>query len=161
MNTIIPQAGNNVASQLVKPSVSPAFERIDKADASDVAKSQNAKAKANDTADSNVEQNIAAKIAQSAQAIASEADSNQREGSVVELNQALLDISEFLQSRNTKLAFSVDEASDRPVVTVTDAASGDVIRQIPSEEVLKFAGRINELQSEFGSSVGILLKGQA
>jgi flagellar protein FlaG len=159
MNTIIPQAGNNVASQLGKPSVSPAVERIDKADASDVAKSQNAKA--NDNADSNVEQNIAAKIAQSAQAIASEADSNQREGSVVELNQALLDISEFLQSRNTKLAFSVDEASDRPVVTVTDAASGDVIRQIPSEEVLKFAGRINELQSEFGSSVGILLKGQA
>jgi flagellar protein FlaG len=44
---------------------------------------------------------------------------------------------------------------------VKDAASGDVIRQIPSEEVLKFAGRINELQSEFGSSVGILLKGQA
>ncbi|MFT7259797.1 MAG: flagellar protein FlaG [Glaciecola sp.] len=159
MNTIIPQSGNNVASQIVKPSAMPAFERIDKADASDAAKSQNAKA--NDNVDSNIEQNIAAKIAQSAQAIASEADSDQREGSAIELNQALLDISEFLQSRNTKLAFSVDEASDRPVVTVKDAASGDVIRQIPSEEVLKFAGRINELQSEFGSSVGILLKGQA
>jgi len=155
MNTIIPQSGNNVASQLVKPSVLPAVERIDKADASDAAKPQNA------NATDNVEQNIAAKIAQSAQANASEADSIQREGSVVELNKALLDISEFLQSRNTKLAFSVDEASDRPVVTVKDAASGDVIRQIPSEEVLKFAGRINELQSEFGSSVGILLKGQA
>jgi flagellar protein FlaG len=155
MSTIIPQSGNNVASQVVKPSLLGAVERIDKADASDAAKSQNAKA--ND----NVEQNIAAKIAQSAQAIASEADTLQREGSAVELNQALLDISEFLQSRNTKLAFSVDKASERPVVTVKDAASGDVIRQIPSEEVLKFAGRINELQSEFGSSVGILLKGQA
>jgi flagellar protein FlaG len=155
MNTIIPQSGNNVATQVVKPSLLGAVERIDQADASDAAKSQNAKA--ND----NVEQNIAAKIAQSAQAIASEADTLQREGSGVELNQALLDISEFLQSRNTKLVFSVDEASERPVVTVKDAASGDVIRQIPSEEVLKFAGRINELQSEFGSSVGILLKGQA
>jgi flagellar protein FlaG len=159
MDSIIPQAGNNVASQLVKPSGLPAFERIDKADTSDAVKAQNAKA--NDNIETTVEQNIAAKIAQSTQAIASEADSNQREGSVVELNKALLDISEFLQSRNTKLAFSVDEASERPVVTVKDAASGDVIRQIPSEEVLKFAGRINELQSEFGSSVGILLKGQA
>lgn len=159
MDSIIPQAGNNVASQLVKPSGLPAFERIDKADTSDAVKAQNAKA--NDNIETTVEQNIAAKIAQSTQAIASEADSNQREGSVVELNQALLDISEFLQTRNTKLAFSVDEASERPVVTVKDAASGDVIRQIPSEEVLKFAGRINELQSEFGSSVGILLKGQA
>nr|WP_297347862.1 flagellar protein FlaG [uncultured Glaciecola sp.] len=157
MDNIIPQAGNNVASHLLKPSILPVFERSDKADASDAVKSQ----KANDNVDSTVAQNIAAKTAESAQAIASEADSNQREGSVVELNQALLDISEFLQTRNTKLAFSVDEASDRPVVTVKDAASGDVIRQIPSEEVLKFAGRINELQSEFGSSVGILLKGQA
>jgi flagellar protein FlaG len=159
MDNIIPQSGNNVASQLLKPSVLPVFESIDKADASDAIKSQ--KAKANDNVESNVAQNIAEKTAQSIQEIASKADSNQREGSVVELNQALLDISEFLQSRNTKLAFSVDEASDRPVVTVKDAASGDVIRQIPSEEVLKFAGRINELQSEFGSSVGILLKGQA
>jgi flagellar protein FlaG len=159
MDTIIPQAGNNVASQLVKPSGLPVNERIDKVEATDEIKSQNAKTNAN--IEANTEQNIAAKIAQSTQANASEADRYQREGSVVELNQALLDISEFLQSRNTKLAFSVDEASERPVVTVKDAASGDVIRQIPSEEVLKFAGRINELQSEFGSSVGILLKGQA
>jgi flagellar protein FlaG len=159
MDNIISQAGNNVASQVVKPSVLPVFERIDKADASVAAKSQNASA--NDNVESNVEQNIAEKIAQNAQANGTEADSNKRDVSAIELNQALLDISEFLQSRNTKLAFSIDEASDRPVVTVKDAASGDVIRQIPSEEVLKFAGRINELQSEFGSSVGILLKGQA
>jgi flagellar protein FlaG len=155
MDSIIPQAGNNVARQLEKPSGLPASERIDKADTSVELKAQNAKA--NDNVETKVEQNIA----QSTQAIVSEADNNQREVSVVELNQALLDISEFLQSRNTKLAFSVDEASDRHVVTVKDGASGDVIRQIPSEEVLKFAGRINELQSEFGSSVGLLLKGQA
>ena len=155
MDSIIPQAGNNVARQLEKPSGLPASERIDKADTSVELKAQNAKA--NDNVETKVEQNIA----QSTQAIVSEADNNQREVSVVELNQALLEISEFLQSRNTKLAFSVDEASDRHVVTVKDGASGDVIRQIPSEEVLKFAGRINELQSEFGSSVGLLLKGQA
>jgi flagellar protein FlaG len=155
MDSIIPQAGNNVARQLEKPSGLPALERIDKVDTSVALKAQNAKA--NDNVETKVEQNIG----QSTQAIVSEADNNQRGASVVELNQALLDISEFLQSRNTKLAFSVDEGSDRHVVTVKEAASGDVIRQIPSEEVLKFAGRINELQTEFGSSVGLLLKGQA
>jgi flagellar protein FlaG len=153
MDTIIPQAGNNVASQYLKPSEIPVFERIEKVDVSDQSKSENSSAKA--------EQNLAAKSAQNAQAIASDADTVQREESAVELEQALGDISEFLQNRSTQLAFSVDEATDRSVVTVKDAESGDVIRQIPSEEVLKFAERINELQSEFGSSAGILLRGQA
>jgi len=156
MDTIIPQAGNNVASEFLKPSKLPVFERIDKVEPSDGAKSQNASANTN-----TAEQNSAVKNAQSPQAIAIEADTLKREESAAELTSALIDISEFLQNRNTKLAFSVDEATDRSVVTVKDAASGDVIRQIPSEEVLKFAERINELQSEFGSSAGILLRGQA
>lgn len=153
MDTIIPQAGNNVASQYAKPTDLPVFERVEKVDVSDDAKSDNSSAKA--------EQNLAAKSAQNAQALNSDADIKQREESVVELEQALGDIGEYLQNRNTQLAFSVDEATDRSVVTVKDATSGDVIRQIPSEEVLKFAERINELQSEFGSSAGILLRGQA
>lgn len=153
MDTIIPQAGNNVASQYAKPTDLPVFERVEKVDVSDEAKSDNSSAKA--------EQNLAAKSAQNAQALNSDADIKQREESVVELEQALGDIGEYLQNRNTQLAFSVDEATDRSVVTVKDATSGDVIRQIPSEEVLKFAERINELQSEFGSSAGILLRGQA
>jgi flagellar protein FlaG len=153
MDTIIPQTGSNVASQYAKPNELPVFERIEKVDVSDDAKSENSSAKA--------EQNLAAKAAQNAQAFSSDADIKQREESAVELEQALGDISEFLQNRNTQLAFSVDEATDRPVVTVKDADSGDVIRQIPSEDVLRIAERINELQSEFGSSAGLLLRGQA
>jgi flagellar protein FlaG len=153
MDTTIPQIGSNVASQYVKPNELPVFERIEKVNVSDDSKSENSSAKA--------EQNLAAKVAQNVQAFSSDADIDQREESAVELEQALTDISEFLQNRNTQLAFSIDEATDRPVVTVTDADSGDVIRQIPSEEVLKFAERINELQSEFGSSAGLLLRGQA
>jgi flagellar protein FlaG len=153
MDTIIPQAGNNVASQYTKPAELPVFERIEKVDVSDDTKPDNSSAKA--------EQNLASKSAENAQAFSTDADIKQREESVVELEQALGDIGEYLQNRNTQLAFSVDEATDRSVVTVKDATSGDVIRQIPSEEVLKFAERINELQSEFGSSAGILLRGQA
>lgn len=153
MDTTIPQTGSNVASQYIKPNELPVFERIEKVDVSDDAKSENSSAKA--------EQNLAAKAAQNAQAFSRDADTEQREESTVELEQALGDISEFLQSTSTQLAFSIDEATDRQVVTVKDADSGDVIRQIPSEEVLKIAERINELQSEFGSSAGLLLRGQA
>ena len=153
MDAIIPQAGSNVASQYSKPINMPVSERVEKPAVSDASTSANSSAKA--------EQTLAAKSAENAQAISREADTVQREGSAVELEQALGNISEFLQNRNTQLAFSVDEATDRPVVTVKDAESGDVIRQIPSEEVLKFAERINELQSEFGSSTGNLLRGQA
>jgi flagellar protein FlaG len=37
------------------------------------------------------------------------------------------------------LQFSVDSASGRTVVSVRDMATGDVIRQIPSEEALRLA----------------------
>lgn len=38
-----------------------------------------------------------------------------------------------------KLEFSVDESSGRDVVKVIDSDSGDLIRQFPSEEVLKLS----------------------
>ena len=41
-----------------------------------------------------------------------------------------------------------------------DANSGDVIRQIPSEDVLALAERIQELQQDIGSSVGVFIDNQ-
>jgi flagellar protein FlaG len=88
------------------------------------------------------------------------ADTLMREESI-DLSAALEGIGEFLQNKGTAISFSVDEATDKQVVTVKDAASGDVIRQIPSEEVLNFAERIRELQSDIGSRVGVLIYRQA
>ena len=48
-------------------------------------------------------------------------------------------IDSYLKDVNRALEFSVDAASGRTVVTVRDAESGDLIRQIPNEEVLRFA----------------------
>jgi flagellar protein FlaG len=88
------------------------------------------------------------------------ADSLIREESF-DLSESLGGLGDFLQKNGTALSFSIDEASDRQVVTVKDAASGDVIRQIPSEEVLNFAQRIAELQSAIGNQVGVLINRQA
>jgi flagellar protein FlaG len=156
MDTIIPQAGNNVASQFTKASELPVTDRIQKADSADAAKSANSNAKP--------EQEPLKASAENTQAISRQADTvKQEEGvaSIEQVDEALGNINQYLQSTSTQLSFSVDEATDRSIVTVTDAATGDVIRQIPSEEVLKFAERLNELQSEFGSNTGNLLKGQA
>jgi len=62
--------------------------------------------------------------------------------------------------QNRNLTFSVDENTDRSVVTVLDANSGDVIRQIPSEDVLALAERIQDLQQDIGSSVGVFIDNQ-
>ena len=156
MDTIIPQAGNNVASQFTKPSELPVTERIQKTEVSDAIKSGNSNAKP--------QQELVKVSAENIQAISRQADTVRREesaASIEQVDEALGNINQYLQNTSTQLSFSVDEATDRSIVTVKDAATGDVIRQIPSEEVLKFAERLNELQSEFGSSTGNLLKGQA
>jgi flagellar protein FlaG len=43
------------------------------------------------------------------------------------------------------LQFSVHEASGRTVVTVTDAVTGEVIREIPPPELLNLAARLDEM----------------
>ena len=76
------------------------------------------------------------------------------------LQQAVEDVEAFVQTQTRTLAFSIDDDTDRSIVTVSDTESGDLIRQIPSEEVLELAERIQTLQDDVGSSVGVLVNGQ-
>ena len=48
-------------------------------------------------------------------------------------------IESFLKGNERSLRFSVDEHTGRTVISVRDAASGDLIRQIPGEEALRLA----------------------
>jgi flagellar protein FlaG len=52
---------------------------------------------------------------------------------------------EMLQQKNTHLNFSVHEKTDRIVVRITDQDTGDVIREIPSEEFLNLAAKLQEM----------------
>jgi flagellar protein FlaG len=45
-------------------------------------------------------------------------------------------LNELMAERERSLSFHVDEASGRTVITVLDATTHEVVRQIPSEEVL-------------------------
>ena len=48
-------------------------------------------------------------------------------------------LQDYVATAGRTLEFHLDEGTGMTVVTVKDSESGDVIRQIPSEEVLKIA----------------------
>lgn len=64
-----------------------------------------------------------------------------------QLEDAMSSIQEFVQSVRRNLDFQLDDSSGKVVVKVTDSESGDVIRQIPSEEALKLAESLDEVRS--------------
>jgi flagellar protein FlaG len=44
------------------------------------------------------------------------------------------------------LAFSIDDSTGKTIVRITDAETGDMIRQIPSEEILEIARSLDKMQ---------------
>jgi len=46
---------------------------------------------------------------------------------------------------NVKLQFTVNKDSGRVVITVTDEATGEVVREIPPSEIVKFAEKFDEM----------------
>ena len=60
------------------------------------------------------------------------------------VEQAVVQISDFVQNVARDLQFQVDDASGYTLITVTDSDTDEVIRQIPSEEVVALARYIAE-----------------
>ncbi|KJZ33840.1 MULTISPECIES: flagellar protein FlaG [Pseudomonas] len=63
------------------------------------------------------------------------------------LKMAVQEIEKFVQSVKRNLEFSIDEPSGQVVVKVIASESGEVVRQIPNEEVLKLANSLNDASS--------------
>jgi len=55
-----------------------------------------------------------------------------------------------LQQRHTALSFRIDDGTDSLVVQVIETESGDVIKQIPTDEILAMRQRLQE-------TIGVLL----
>ncbi len=64
--------------------------------------------------------------------------------SASDLQSAVSHLNDYVQSLRRELQFSVDDASGQTVVKVVDPNSGELIRQIPSEEVLEISHRLQE-----------------
>lgn len=64
-----------------------------------------------------------------------------------QVKAAAAEIQDFFQSVKRNLEFSVDDRSGKVVVKVIASDSGEVIRQIPNEEVLKLAESLSDASS--------------
>jgi len=71
-----------------------------------------------------------------------------------QIKQAMQEIQHALAPVAQNLQFSVDNDSGKTVVKVVDAATKEVIRQIPSEELMSITRALNKLQ-------GVLLSQKA
>ena len=64
-----------------------------------------------------------------------------------QVETAVASIQDAVQSVRRNVNFSLEDGSGRIVVKVTDAMSGDIIRQMPSEEALRLAENLDEVRS--------------
>lgn len=58
------------------------------------------------------------------------------------IDQAIKQIQDYLASSSRKLQFQIDDATGRTIIRVTNPETGEVIRQIPSEEVLRISASL-------------------
>lgn len=73
------------------------------------------------------------------------------------LQQAVDVVNQALALEQRSLNFSIDEDSGRSVIKVIDYETEELIKQIPSEELLRVAQDIKRLQEEMGQSIGLLI----
>jgi len=78
---------------------------------------------------------------------------NVKAATMTELNEnhadfkkAVVEINKALEKIPTTLAFQVDETSNRFVVNVADISTGELIRQIPGDAVLRIARQLESLK---------------
>lgn len=76
------------------------------------------------------------------------------EATPVQVAQAVREVNASLESRSVGLQFEVDKDADRVIVKVVDRESGEVIRQIPTEEVVRIA-------KVLGKAPGLLVSQEA
>jgi flagellar protein FlaG len=63
-----------------------------------------------------------------------------------QITQALITINTVLHGNAQDLEFAVDPDSDRTIIRVIDQQTKEVLRQIPSEEVLEIARALDRLR---------------
>ena len=58
---------------------------------------------------------------------------------------------EILQYSNHSLSFQIDDTTKHVIIKIVDTDSGELIRQIPTVEMLDFMKRMKELEGNSGS----------
>ena len=70
------------------------------------------------------------------------------------LHEAIARLNEQVERNGRGLNFALDERLNRPVITVRSTASGEIIRQIPNEVVIKVAHSIEDIKGLLTDQLG-------
>lgn len=85
-----------------------------------------------------------------------------REMSSEEIQEIADSVATMAQTLNRELQFSINTDIDETVITVLDRNTGETVRQIPSEEIVRLAERMQEYsRDQLDSATGFLLDSQA
>jgi flagellar protein FlaG len=79
-------------------------------------------------------------------------DSNQKL-SLDAVKEAVKSGNTMLQSVSSSLSFEIDSATKQVVVKIVDRNTGELVRQIPTVEMLDFMRRMRELEGNSGSLI--------
>ncbi|GLQ01075.1 hypothetical protein GCM10007891_29280 [Methylophaga thalassica] len=84
----------------------------------------------------------------------SDEQNNQQQQRTEALRDKVAQLNDYMQNMNRNLQFSVDDTSGDTVIKVIDSETEEVVRQIPSEEILEARHAIEKYR-------GILLETKA
>ncbi len=62
------------------------------------------------------------------------------------IQEAVDRLNEQMQSRGRDLSFSIDEKIDRSIITVRNLKTGELVRQIPTEDMVRLAHSIEDMK---------------
>lgn len=65
-----------------------------------------------------------------------------------EISETVTEINDLIRTVQRDLAFNIDKDSGRTIIRVIDSESGELIRQIPSEDLLAIATHLRESQED-------------
>lgn len=63
-----------------------------------------------------------------------------------QLEAAVTSLNKGLQAWSTNLRFRLEDGSNQVVIQVIDVETGDVVRQVPSEEILHMSQELGKLR---------------
>lgn len=73
--------------------------------------------------------------------------------------EAVRNVNEYVHNVQRNLQFSVDEASGNTIIKVIDAETDEVVRQIPSQELLALASHLQQMRD--AETSGLLVESSA
>ena len=138
INVINPNATKSVTTEPTKPATGKVAPVSKSASVDKVVQVQTQTTSS--TQDAQKAQSLAAEMA------AKRAEAEKQAQEKQEVEQAVQEMNDYVQNIERDIEFSVDDDTGRTIVQVKDSNTGELIRQIPREEILDIVKSLKDAQ---------------